>query len=90
MVGIELTVLDFNFTWMIVLISIAGLIYAVLLARQTMKHPTTGGDADRISNAIKTGANSYLRKQLTSIGVMVAILAAILIMLPTHQPEGFP
>ncbi|WP_287588553.1 sodium-translocating pyrophosphatase [Candidatus Borrarchaeum sp.] len=88
--GIELTTLDLNFTWMIVVISIAGLIYAVLLARQTMKHPTTGGDADRISNAIRAGANSYLRKQLISIGVMVAILAAILIMLPAHQPEGFP
>jgi K(+)-stimulated pyrophosphate-energized sodium pump len=88
--SIELTALDFNFTIMIVVISIAGLIYAVLLALQTMKHPETGGDADRISGAIRTGANSYLRKQLTSIGVMVAILAAILIMLPAHQPEGFP
>ncbi len=88
--GIELTVLDSRFTLMIVIIAIAGLIYAVLLARQTMKHPTTGGDADRISDAIRTGSNSYLRKQLTSIGVMVAILAAILMMLPTHQPEGFP
>ncbi len=87
---IELTALDSNFTIMIVIIAVAGLIYAVLLAFQTLKHPTGTKEMNRISNAIQVGANSYLKKQLTSIGVMVAILAAILVMLPAHQPEGFP
>ncbi|WXG42527.1 MAG: sodium-translocating pyrophosphatase [Promethearchaeati archaeon SRVP18_Atabeyarchaeia-1] len=86
--------MDFNqtetiFLGMIISIAIAGLIYAVVLSRQTLRHPTGTKEMNKISLAIRIGANSYLKKQLTSIAA-VLVLLALLLFLTAAPPPLYP
>jgi K(+)-stimulated pyrophosphate-energized sodium pump len=74
---------------MIVSIAVAGLIYAVILSRQTLKHPTGTKEMNKISTAIRIGANSYLKKQLTSI-LAVLVLLALLLFFTAAPPPSYP
>lgn len=81
------------FLAMIIGIAVAGLIYAVILSRQTLKHPTGSREMNKISKAIRIGANSYLKKQLTVVLVVVTVLAGILFLTvvpPSIYPSGYP
>lgn len=74
---------------MIVSIAVAGLIYALILSRQTLKHPTGTKEMNKISTSIRIGANSYLKKQLSLIAVVLVMLAVILF-LTVSPPSGYP
>jgi K(+)-stimulated pyrophosphate-energized sodium pump len=74
---------------MIVSIAVAGLIYALILSRQTVKHPTGTKEMNKISTSIRIGANSYLKKQLSLIAIVLVMLAVILF-LTVSPPSGYP
>jgi len=60
--------------WSVLGIAIIGLLYALFLRRQVMREEK--GDAKMIEvwNAIREGANAYLRKQLFSILPLIGLL----------------
>jgi K(+)-stimulated pyrophosphate-energized sodium pump len=59
-------------------VSVAALIYAIILARQVFKEPTGSGKVKDVWNGIRTGANAYLRTQLKSVIIFVGILGIFL------------
>jgi K(+)-stimulated pyrophosphate-energized sodium pump len=89
----EFQPIESTFLGIIIAIALAGLIYAILLARQTLKHPTGTKEMNKISGAIRIGANSYLKKQLTSIAAVLVLLAIVLFLTaapPTSYPADYP
>lgn len=62
-------------------ISVLGLVFAFLLARYVLQEGT-GTDAMRaISDAIKEGAEAFLRRQYKTIGILSLVVAALLYVL---------
>jgi K(+)-stimulated pyrophosphate-energized sodium pump len=59
-------------------IAIAGLLYAVFLARQILGESKGSAKMQEVWGYIKTGANAYLRSQLRIIAVLIAILVVVL------------
>lgn len=59
-------------------VSIAALIYAIILAWQVFKEPMGSGKVKEVWSGIKAGANSYLRTQLRSVIIFVGILGVFL------------
>ena len=89
----EFTQEEYGFIFMIIAIAVAGLIYAVILSIQTLRRPTGTKEMNKISAAVRTGANSYLRKQLSLIVIVVVLLAVILyftVVPPSTYPTGYP
>ncbi len=61
---------------MVLIISVLALIYAGLLARHVLKQSTGSSSMQLISNAIKEGAEAFLKRQYTTIGFLSIFLAA--------------
>ena len=62
-------------------ISVLGLVFAFLLARFVLQEGT-GTDAMRaISDAIKEGAEAFLRRQYKTIGILAIVVAALIYIL---------
>ncbi len=59
-------------------ISIAGLLYAFYLARQILAEPKGTPKMQEVWNYIRTGANAYLRSQLRIIAVLIVVLVVVL------------
>ncbi len=59
-------------------ISVASLVVAALLARWVLQKDTGTPEMQHISNAIKSGAEAFLRRQNTTIIVFAAILAVLI------------
>ncbi len=59
-------------------VSIAALIYAIILAWQVFKEPTGSGKVKEVWSGIKSGANAYLKTQLRSVLVFVGVLGVFL------------
>ncbi len=59
-------------------IAIAGLLYAVFLARQILSESKGSAKMQEVWGFIRTGANAYLRSQLRIIGVLIAVLVVVL------------
>ncbi|MFH0795256.1 MAG: sodium-translocating pyrophosphatase [bacterium] len=67
-----------NYFYAIMLISVGGLFVSYILARWVLAHDT-GTDRMRvISDAIKEGAEAFLRRQYRTIAMLSVVLAAIL------------
>jgi len=62
-------------------ISVFSLIVAALLARQVLSADRGTAEMQAISNAIKEGAEAFLRRQYKTIYAMAAVLAVILFLL---------
>jgi K(+)-stimulated pyrophosphate-energized sodium pump len=73
-----ISLLELSGLYVVVGVSIAALIYAVLLARQTFREDTGSGKVKDVWKGIKQGANAYLRTQLRSIIFFVGLLGIIL------------
>jgi K(+)-stimulated pyrophosphate-energized sodium pump len=58
--------------------SIFGLLFAAYLARWVLKHSTGSEAMQRISNAIKEGAEAFLRRQNRTILMLAVLFAAVL------------
>lgn len=63
---------------LILSISVLGLIAAWLLARWVLRHGTGSEAMQAISNAIKEGAEAFLRRQNRTIAMLALVVAAIL------------
>src|SRR3989344_2407504 len=59
-------------------ISILGLITAYLLAKWVLKKDVGDEAMQKISNAIKEGAESFMRRQFKTIIILAVIVAAVL------------
>src|SRR4030067_3739953 len=58
--------------------AIAGLLYAFFLARQVLREPQGNPKMIKIAEAIRLGANTYLKRQFKTIALLVVFLAAAL------------
>jgi K(+)-stimulated pyrophosphate-energized sodium pump len=74
----DLNSLEQVMVWLVLLISFAGLGYAVFLRRQVMAEDMGTPEMQKVWNAIRTGALAYLRKQARSIVPLIAILTVAL------------
>jgi K(+)-stimulated pyrophosphate-energized sodium pump len=61
---------------MVLIISVLAFIYAGFLARYVLKQSVGSSAMQAISNAIKEGAEAFLKRQYTTIGFLSIILAA--------------
>ncbi len=59
-------------------VALAGLAYAALLARQIRSADNGTEKMQQVAMAIRTGANSYLARQLKTVVLLVLVLTAIL------------
>jgi K(+)-stimulated pyrophosphate-energized sodium pump len=64
--------------WTVIATALGALIYAVLLARQTLKEKSGTGKMLQVWRAISEGANAYLKKQIKSILLVIIVLAVVL------------
>jgi K(+)-stimulated pyrophosphate-energized sodium pump len=76
-------------------ISVIGLLFAVYLLRDVLRRDVGTSQMREISDAIKTGAEAFLRRQNRTIATMAIALAALIYILyafvrtPTvHDPSG--
>ncbi len=63
---------------LVIAFSIFGLFVAAYLAKWVLKHSTGSEAMQRISNAIKEGAEAFLRRQNKTIILLAALFAAVL------------
>jgi K(+)-stimulated pyrophosphate-energized sodium pump len=76
--------------WGVLIIAILGLLYAIFLRSQVLKEDKGTLEMQKVWNAIREGANAYLRRQLVTILPLIAILtialfASIYIVPPTPE-----
>ena len=64
--------------WLVLLIAILGLLYAMLLRRQVMAQPKGPAKMIEVWDAIRVGADAYLSRQLKTILPFIAILTVAL------------
>jgi K(+)-stimulated pyrophosphate-energized sodium pump len=75
---VELSSIERIALYAVVGISIAALIYAMILAKQVLKESSGSGKMKEVWNGIKLGANAYLMTQLKSIILFIGILGIVL------------
>jgi K(+)-stimulated pyrophosphate-energized sodium pump len=61
------------------LIAVAGLGYAAWLMRQVYAADTGTPAMQAVARAVREGANAYLRKQFTVVGVLIVVLTAAIV-----------
>ena len=59
-------------------IAILGLVYALFLRTQVLREPVGTPRMQEVWNAIRVGADTYLRRQLRSILPLIAVLTVAL------------
>lgn len=64
--------------WLVLLIAILGLLYALFLRRQVMAQPKGTAKMIEVWDAIRVGADAYLSRQLKTILPFIAILTVAL------------
>ena len=70
-------------------IAVAGLLYALLLARQVHKADSGTEKMKEIAAAVREGANAYLSAQFKRIGPLIIIITLILFVTYTGAVEAF-
>ncbi len=73
-----LTNLEVIAIWAVFGIAIVGLLYALFLRSQIMREDKGSEKMQEVWNAIKSGADAYLRKQFNSIWPLILVLAVAL------------
>jgi K(+)-stimulated pyrophosphate-energized sodium pump len=66
---------------LIIGISVVGLLFALYLIRNVLKRDTGTAQMQEISNAIKQGAEAFLRRQNRTIGILAIALACLIYIL---------
>jgi K(+)-stimulated pyrophosphate-energized sodium pump len=66
------------FIYIVLGIAIAGLLYAVLLARQILAEGKGSARMQEVWGYIRTGANAYLRSQFRIIAILIVVLVVVL------------
>ena len=75
---IGFTAFETNVLYGIIGISAISLLYAVLLVREILREDRGTKEMQKIGNAIRTGANVYLRKQFRGIIMLILFLTVAL------------
>jgi K(+)-stimulated pyrophosphate-energized sodium pump len=64
--------------WVVLGVALCGLLYALLLMRQVLAADKGTERMQAIAAAVREGANAYLKKQLTTVAVLIVILVGAL------------
>ena len=67
-----------NALWVILLVSIAALVFAGFLRREVLAAPEGTEKMKEIARAIQVGSKAYLNRQFRTLGVFLAILTVLL------------
>ena len=62
----------------VLVVAIAGLLYALMLMGQVKAADNGTPKMQAIADAVREGANAYLKRQLTTVAVLIAILVVVL------------
>jgi K(+)-stimulated pyrophosphate-energized sodium pump len=62
-----------------VVIALAGLAYAAMLVKEVYSADTGTDSMQEIARAVREGADAYLRRQLTTVAVLIVCLTVVLI-----------
>jgi K(+)-stimulated pyrophosphate-energized sodium pump len=86
----ELSGLEQGMLWGVIVVAFISLAYAYWLWRDTLRHEKGGPEMQQVWEAIKTGANAYLQRQLRTILPILVLLAVLLffsvyVVRPTEQ-----
>ncbi|MBV9124623.1 MAG: sodium/proton-translocating pyrophosphatase, partial [Planctomycetes bacterium] len=63
-----------------VVIALAGLGYAAMLVKEVFGADTGTSRMQEIARAVREGANAYLRRQFTTVGLLIVLISAVLIL----------
>ena len=74
----ELSGLEQNMLWGVIVVAFVSLLYAYWLWRDTLRRDKGAPQMQRVWSAIKTGANAYLQRQLRTILPILVLLAVVL------------
>lgn len=72
--------------WIALAVGVLALVAAVVLARMVIAADTGTPDMQVISNAIREGAEAFLRRQYRTIGI-IAVVLAIILFIGYHMSE---
>ena len=75
--------------FMVLLIAIAGLIYAWMLAKQVIKADQGTKKMQEIAAAVREGSNAYLGAQFKKIGPLIVIITLILFLTYSGSIDAF-
>jgi len=73
----------------VIVVAIGGLLYAAFLNRQIMREPEGTEKMKRLSMAIRTGGNAYLRRQFRTIIVIFFVLAVFVFFTGWFSPSQY-
>ena len=74
----ELSSLEQGLLWGVIAVAFISLAYAYWLWRDTLRRDKGTPEMQKVWNAIKTGANAYLRRQLRTMLPILVLLAIVL------------
>jgi K(+)-stimulated pyrophosphate-energized sodium pump len=60
-------------------VAVGGLIYAARLMRQVYAADTGTPAMQKVARAVREGANAYLRRQFTVVGVLIVLLTVVIV-----------
>ena len=70
----------------VLLVAVAGLVYAIMLAKQVYKADQGTPKMQEIAGAVREGANAYLGAQFKKIGPLIIVLTVVLYMTKMSEP----
>ena len=73
----------------VLVIAIAGLLYALMLVKQVMAADQGTKKMQEIASAVREGANAYLKAQFTKIGPLIIIITILLAVTYTGSENAF-
>jgi K(+)-stimulated pyrophosphate-energized sodium pump len=90
MFGLGLDSFELVAIWSVLAVAILGLLYAIFLRAQILREDKGDEDMQKVWNAIREGADAYLRRQLKSILPLIVVLtialfASVFIVKPTPE-----
>ncbi len=79
--------------WVVLGVAFAGLGYALMLVGQVKGADRGTEKMEGVANAVRAGANAYLRQQFSKIAVLIAVLTVVLFMTRlsgAHTADMYP
>jgi K(+)-stimulated pyrophosphate-energized sodium pump len=71
--------------WVVLFVAFAGLAYAAMLVKQVMAAPQGTQRMKDIAQAIREGADAYLKKQLSVVSILIIVLVGVLYASKAYQ-----
>ena len=69
-----------------VIVALAGLGYALMLVKEVYGAETGTSRMQEIAQAVREGANAYLKRQFTTVGLLIGVITVVLVL--TKWPWG--